>query len=170
MSGSEQKFWNEAMETLPWRQVQAWQTRKIAEMLASLPQRSKMYRQLLDGCSLPTRISSFEDLQALPFTMKEQLREAQTQASDDQPFGSNQSVPTRDIVQVLSSSGTTGQPLSYALTAADVEMFTDAIANAWFTAGVRADDVVAHLVALPRSEEHSLNSSHGGISRMPSSA
>ena len=149
MSGSEQKFWNEAMETLPWRQVQAWQTRKIAEMLASLPQRSKMYRQLLDGCSLPTRISSFEDLQALPFTMKEQLREAQTQASDDQPFGSNQSVPTRDIVQVLSSSGTTGQPLSYALTAADVEMFTDAIANAWFTAGVRADDVVAHLVALP---------------------
>lgn len=149
MSAPGQKFWNEAMETLPWPEVQAWQARKIADMLASLPQRSQMYQALFDRCSLSIKINSFKDLQAVPFTLKEQLRQAQAQASDDQPFGSNQSVPTRDIVQVLSSSGTTGQPLNYALTAADVEMFTDAIANAWFTAGVRADDVVAHLVGLP---------------------
>jgi phenylacetate-CoA ligase/benzoylacetate-CoA ligase len=37
----------------------------------------------------------------------------------------------------------------YALTRHDVEVFTDAIAHTWFTAGVRPGDVVAHLVGLP---------------------
>ena len=52
-------------------------------------------------------------------------------------------------MQAISSSGTTGPPLYYALTRADVEVFSDAIANVWFTAGIRRDDVVAHLVGLP---------------------
>ena len=149
MAGSAQQFWNQELETLPWREVEAWQTRQIALMLASLPERSTMYRQMLARASSPLQFAAFADLQSLPFTMKDDLREAQSQATDDQPFGTNQSVPTREIVQVLSSSGTTGQPLNYALTNADVEMFTDAIANAWFTAGVRSDDIVAHLVGLP---------------------
>src|SRR5690606_13703363 len=58
-------------------------------------------------------------------------------------------VPLEEIVQALSSSGTTGQALHYALTARDVEVFADAIANTWFTAGIRRNDVVAHLVGLP---------------------
>ena len=58
-------------------------------------------------------------------------------------------MPRADIVQAISSSGTTGRPLYYALTARDVEIFGDAVANVWFTAGIRKDDVVAHLVGLP---------------------
>ena len=52
-------------------------------------------------------------------------------------------------MQAISSSGTTGRPLYYALTARDVETIGDAVANVWFTAGIRKDDVVAHLVGLP---------------------
>ncbi|MGZ5748300.1 MAG: phenylacetate--CoA ligase family protein, partial [Caldimonas sp.] len=45
--------------------------------------------------------------------------------------------------------GTTGRPLYYGLTAGDVEVFADAVANVWFTAGIRRGDIVAHLVGLP---------------------
>ena len=77
------------------------------------------------------------------------LRAAHETSSDDQPFGRNQAAPLTEIVQTLTSSGTTGRPLVYALTRDDVEVFTDAIAHTWFTAGVRPGDVVAHLVGLP---------------------
>ncbi len=94
-------------------------------------------------------LRSLADLQALPFTLKDDLHAAQGAATDDAPFGDNQGAPTADIVQAVSSSGTTGRPLYYALTRGDAEMFADAIANVWFTAGIRPDDIVAHLVGLP---------------------
>src|SRR5690606_1620202 len=83
------------------------------------------------------------------FTMKNDVREAQDRSSAEQPFGDNQGVPTREIVQTLSSSGTTGRPMYYALSAADHRRWSDAIAQAWFTAGLRPEDLVGHLVALP---------------------
>lgn len=77
------------------------------------------------------------------------MRAAQDAATDAAPLGENQCVPMHEIVQLLSSSGTTGQPLYYGLTRHDAEVFADAIAHTWFTGGLRPDDVVAHLVGLP---------------------
>jgi phenylacetate-coenzyme A ligase PaaK-like adenylate-forming protein len=142
-------YWNEPLETLAWPDVERWQVRQLTIALAALRQRSALYRQLYCDLSNDARFAELDDLQSLPFTTKDALRAAQAQSSDSAPFGANQAAELRDIVQVLSSSGTTGQPLNYALTANDVEMFTDAIAQNWFTAGVRRDDVVAHLVGLP---------------------
>jgi len=53
------------------------------------------------------------------------------------------------VVQTLSSSGTTGEPVMYALTETDLQTWRDGIATGFFTAGIRSDDVVAHLVGLP---------------------
>ncbi|MBA3477027.1 MAG: hypothetical protein H0T52_01280 [Lautropia sp.] len=144
---TQEVYWNEPLETMPWADVLAWQSRQVGPFLAALPARSAMYSRLLAGTDL--RIRSLEDLQALPFTLKDDIRAAHDQADAACPLGSNQAAPTTDIVQVLSSSGTTGAPLYYALTAADVERATDAIAHTFFTAGIRAGDVVAHLVGLP---------------------
>jgi phenylacetate-coenzyme A ligase PaaK-like adenylate-forming protein len=141
------EYWNPELETKPWAEVERWQAERIGEFLPALRQRSAMYAALYADAT-PT-MRSLADLQALPFTLKDHIRAAQEGASDAQPFGANQAVPQRDIVQVLSSSGTTGAPMYYALTARDVEAFTDAIATTWFTAGLRADDSVAHLVGLP---------------------
>ena len=145
MSAAE--YWNSELETMPWAEVERWQAERIGEFLPALRQRSAMYAAL--HAQAPPTMRSLADLQSLPFTLKDHIRAAQEDASDAQPFGANQAVPQRDIVQVLSSSGTTGAPLYYALTARDVEAFADAIAATWFTAGLRADDTVAHLVGLP---------------------
>jgi phenylacetate-CoA ligase/benzoylacetate-CoA ligase len=148
-TGATGEYWNPALETLPWAEVERWQAQRIAEYLPALRERSALYGSL--HAHLPNEIAmgSFADLQALPFTMKEDVRAAQERVDASTPFGDNQAVPLVDIVQALSSSGTTGSPLYYALTARDVEMFADVIANTWFTAGLRKNDVVAHLVGLP---------------------
>ena len=140
-------YWNASLETLPWAEVERWQTGRIAAMLEALRQRSALYGRLHAGLDLS--LSHFGDLARLPFTMKDDVRQAQDQADDQRPFGANQSAPLDEIVQAVSSSGTTGKPMYYALTARDHELWTDAIANAFFTAGVRKSDVIAHLVGLP---------------------
>jgi phenylacetate-coenzyme A ligase PaaK-like adenylate-forming protein len=146
---TDREYWNAELETLPWREVERWQAARVAEMLPALRQRSRLYARLHAGLRDDLALRSAAYLAALPFTLKDDLRAAQDEASDDEPFGANQAAPRADIVQAISSSGTTGRPLYYGLTARDVEVFADAIANVWFTAGVRKDDVVAHLVGLP---------------------
>jgi phenylacetate-CoA ligase/benzoylacetate-CoA ligase len=128
--------------------VERWQAGQIEAFVPALGQRSRMYSRLHAGAAAP-RMRSLADLQTLPFTTKDDIRVAQDAATADAPFGENQGVAAADIVQVVSSSGTTGRPLYYALTARDVETFSDAIATVWFTAGIRRSDVVAHLVGLP---------------------
>lgn len=147
--GDDRAFWNEALETMPWTEVERWQAGQIAAMLDSLRARSTLYRRLHAAVPPGLQLRSLADLASLPFTLKDDIRSAQDRSSDAQPFGENQAVPLEDVVQAIASSGTTGQPLYYALTQRDIDMFTDAIANTWFTAGVRKSDVVAHLVGLP---------------------
>ncbi|NMG17183.1 benzoylacetate-CoA ligase Bal [Aromatoleum bremense] len=143
------EYWNEALETMPWKEVERWQSEQIGNMLLPLRERSGLYRTLHADLSADLKVRSLADLSKLPFTMKDAIRNAQDQASDTEPFGGNQSAPLVDIVQAVSSSGTTGRPLYYALTQRDMEVWSDAIANNFFTAGVRKSDVVAHLVGLP---------------------
>jgi phenylacetate-CoA ligase/benzoylacetate-CoA ligase len=142
-------YWNEELETRPWQDVQEWQAGRIERMLASVRARSAMYAEQYANLPADLRIRAFADLQRLPFTLKDHLRAAQDAATDAQPFGANQCAPLEDIVQTLCSSGTTGRPLYYAMTRGDLEMFTDAIAHTWHTAGIGRRDVVAHLVGLP---------------------
>ncbi|MCX7171055.1 MAG: hypothetical protein NTY41_12420, partial [Proteobacteria bacterium] len=147
--GGEFTYWNESLETMPWPEVERWQAQQITTMLAPLRARSQLYGQLHAAVPAGLQLRSLADLAVLPFTLKDDIRGAQERSSDAQPFGENQAAPLDDIVQALASSGTTGQPLHYALTQRDVDIFTDAIANTWFTAGLRKTDVVAHLVGLP---------------------
>ena len=148
MSEPTRSYWNPELETLAWAQVERWQAEQIAHAVPRMRARSPMAAGLLADSSSAT-LHDFAGLQALPFTTKDDLRAAQAEATEALPFGSNQAVPRADIVQVVASSGTTGQPLYYPLTRNDVEVWTDAIANVWFTAGIRPDDTVAHLVGLP---------------------
>lgn len=142
-------FWNEELETKPWAEVEQWQAGQIAAMLRDLRRRSLLYAELHAGVTQDLPLRGLADLQVFPFTLKDHVRAAQDAASDEMPFGRNQAMAKSEIVQAIASSGTTGKPLYYALTQRDTEMFTDAIANTWFTGGVRKGDTVAHLVGLP---------------------
>jgi phenylacetate-CoA ligase/benzoylacetate-CoA ligase len=146
----ERRYWDEELETAPWLEVEAWQAGHIVHFLDGLRSRSPFHKDRVDSGARPAATPrSLELLADLPFTTKDELRHSQEDQVAGEPFGRHQAVPLSEIVQVVSSSGTTGHPLYYALTAADLDLWRQMIAAVFFTAGIRPGDVVAHLVGLP---------------------
>lgn len=81
------------------------------------------------------------DLEGLPFTTKDELRNAQ---AADPPFGTLRAAPQDDIVRLHVTSGTTGRPLAIGFTREDVRRSSEVGARAFWAAGVRREDIVLH--------------------------
>jgi phenylacetate-CoA ligase/benzoylacetate-CoA ligase len=94
-------------------------------------------------------VSSFQDLTTVPVMTKNEIREAQLTGDKNTPLGSIQTARSEDIVQVISSSGTTGRPVYYGVTQKDLEAWRDALAAFTYNAGIRKNDIVAHVVGTP---------------------
>jgi phenylacetate-CoA ligase len=82
----------------------------------------------------PNDIKSIDDLNKLPFTYKNDLR-------DNYPFGTF-AVPLEDVVRVHASSGTTGKQTVVGYTQNDIDMWSACMARALATAGVAKKDIV----------------------------
>jgi len=96
---------------------------------------SDAYRKKMDAAGVaPQEIRSRSDLQRLPFTTAEDLREGY-------PFPLC-CVPFSDVVRIHSSSGTTGTRKNLAYTRKDVEDWVAFFARAYRMAGVTAKDRV----------------------------
>lgn len=161
------RYWDREFETRPWAWIEAWQAQQLAVMLDTLPQRSELYRELLGAAGRRVglrgywvsrgRLPTLDMLETVPFTTAEQLRSAQEGAPPGRPLGLQQAVPQQYIVQVVASyagegadgAGAGRRPVFVGLTRRDQEIWSDAIANTLWTAGLRPDDVVAHLADVP---------------------
>src|SRR5207247_28100 len=86
------------------------------------------------GVRSPQDIGSLGDLAALPFAVKDDLRE-------HYPFGLL-AVPRERVVRVHASSGSRGKPTIAGYTAADLETWTEVMARSLAMAGVRPGMVV----------------------------
>ena len=147
MTTQTDELWDNELDPLPWVEVEAWQGTQVENFVSRLAHRSKFYAEKL-GVS-PKSVQTIEALESLPLTTKSDLRVAQESPSVGEPFGTIQGMSTSEIVQTVSSSGTSGRSVHYALTANDHAKWNDGIANMFFTAGIRPTDVIAHLTRLP---------------------
>ncbi len=86
------------------------------------------------GVADPSDISSLDDVARLPFTSKQDLREAY-------PFGLL-AVPREDLVRVHASSGSHGKPTVVGYTRADLDAWSELMARCMTAAGVRPGMVV----------------------------
>lgn len=82
----------------------------------------------------PSDIQSLDDLDKLPFTTKQDLR-------DHYPFGMF-AVPLEQIVRVHASSGTTGKPTVVGYTRRDMELWGEVMARTLRAGDVTTEDVV----------------------------
>ena len=82
----------------------------------------------------PSDIKSLKDISKLPFTTKTGLREGY-------PFGMF-AVPMSDIVEVHTSSGTTGKPVVAGYTRGDIDMWGEVVARCLTMAGATSKDIV----------------------------
>jgi len=115
--------------------LEALQLARLRTQLARVYVNVPIYRRKFDEAGFrPEQLESLAGLSRVPFTVKDDLREAY-------PFGMF-AVPQRDIVRVHSSSGTTGQVSVVGYTRGDVERWSDLMARTLACAGATADDVV----------------------------
>lgn len=142
------KYWNREFETMPWPELQKYWLEKFKALVKYVGDHSDFYKEHLKGVNL-SQLKSFDSLSEVPSLMKNDIRNAQLQTDRNFPLGSIQVAKQEDIIQVISSSGTTGRPVYYGITRKDLDAWKDAMATFTYTAGIRKEDVVAHVVGTP---------------------
>jgi phenylacetate-CoA ligase len=114
------------LETLPREQLRALQTERLRALVAYVKERVPLYGRRLADVE-PGDIASVDDLQRLPCTRKDDLR-------DTYPFEMF-AVPREEVTRIHASSGTTGKLTVVGYTAADLDLFARVNARSLAMAG-----------------------------------
>src|SRR5437899_4695214 len=126
-------IWEREVEAAPWEEarrlsVGAWerQYRRIRES-------SAFYARKFREAGIGNSFVSLADLSNLPFTTKDELRQA---LDEEPPFGSNLCVTPDQVKRVYQTSGTTGAPSVLALTRGDMETWTVMGTRTYYATGI----------------------------------
>src|SRR6266571_1110602 len=90
------------------------------KQIERLFERSAFYREKLHaaGFDSPDAVGGIENIAALPFTEKDELRKSQ---AEHPPLGAHAAIDISQSARIYSTSGTSGMPLYIPLTKSDVE-------------------------------------------------
>ena len=128
-------IWNPQAECAPVADRQALQLARLQDTVARLHARVPFYRDKLAAAGiLPEDMRSLADIARLPFTRKDELRQTY-------PYGLL-ACPREDVVEIHTSSGTTGTPVVGAYTTADLKLWSEVMARTLAMAGCTAADTV----------------------------
>ncbi len=128
-------YWEPEVETLPRKELEGLQLKRLKKTLENVYADVGFYRKKLDDAGIdPEAFSSLDELEKVPFTIKDDLR-------DNYPFGLF-ARPMKEVVRIHSSSGTTGNPTVVGYTKNDISMWANLIARGLYGAGVRTEDVI----------------------------
>lgn len=139
------EFWNEEMETLSQERLREVNEKALLRQLKYVWENSAFYYEKFRKNGLePSDIRKLGDLDILPFTEKVELRESQIANT---PLGNHRACPMGKVKRIYSTSGTTGRPTFIGLTDNDIENWCEAACRAFWTCGLRPDNVVPLVVA-----------------------
>jgi len=122
-------------ETMPREDLRALQLMRLQAVVARVYHMVPFYRRKMDEAGVkPGQIRTLADLNLLPFTTKQDLR-------DNYPFGMF-AAPLEQIVRIHASSGTTGKPTPVAYTQRDIDTWAELMARTLTAAGAHRGDIV----------------------------
>ncbi|MDI6643716.1 MAG: phenylacetate--CoA ligase [Methanobacteriaceae archaeon] len=125
--------WNEEAECMPRDELEKLQLKRLQEIVKRAYDNVPYYQEKFQEANIkPEDIKTLKDIEKLPFTTKTDLREAY-------PFGMF-AVPNEDIVEVHTSSGTTGKPTVSGYTAKDLDIWGEVMARSLDMAGATKKD------------------------------
>ncbi|WP_343209169.1 phenylacetate--CoA ligase [Anaerolentibacter hominis] len=128
-------IWNETKECMSRDEITHLQSSRLVKMVNRVYHSVEFYRKKMQQLGLePGDIRGIEDLDKLPFTTKDDLR-------DNYPFGLL-AVPDSEVVRVHASSGTTGKPTVVAYTRKDIEIWAECVARVFSMGGIGKNDKV----------------------------
>jgi phenylacetate-CoA ligase len=128
-------IWNEEAECMEPLEKKKLQLEKLQQVVKRAYHNVPYYQNRFDEAGIgPEDIETLSDLEKIPFTTKADLRDAY-------PFGMF-AVPSDDIVEVHTSSGTTGKPTVSGYTREDIRIWSEVMARALSMAGADKRDVI----------------------------
>jgi phenylacetate-CoA ligase len=128
-------MYHEEFESLPRPALEGLQLKRLQATVARVYANVPFYRRSLDSAGLrPDDIRSLDDLQRIPFTTKQDMR-------DSYPYNLF-AAPMEDIVRIHASSGTTGKPTVVGYTRKDIDTWAELMARTFVTAGVHKGDII----------------------------
>ena len=128
-------FFQKALETMPRREIEALQLTRLKHLVKYCYDNVPFYHNRLEQAGIaPEKIKLLSDIQYIPYTTKEDIR-------DNYPFGLF-AQPIKNVVRLHASSGTTGKPTVVGYTKQDLDTWSDLVARLCVAAGTTDEDIV----------------------------
>lgn len=128
-------FFQKDLETMPRQQIEALQLERLKWVVNYCYNNVPFYHKRLDECGVAAdKIKQLSDVEYIPFTTKEDIR-------DNYPYGLF-AQPLKNIVRIHASSGTTGKPTVVGYTKKDLDTWSDLVARLCVAVGTTDEDVV----------------------------
>jgi len=128
-------IWNEKYECMPRPELLALQNERLRETVGRVFYEVPFYRRALQERGLgPDDVKSVDDLDKLPFTTKNDLR-------DNYPYGLF-ATPMSEVVRLHASSGTTGKPVVNGYTRHDLEVWAEVMARSLTCCGATKNSII----------------------------
>ena len=130
-----ERYWQKEIETASREEIRAIQDERLVKTVKHVYDNVEMYRKRMDEAGIrPEDIKSVDDLKKLPFTTKQDLR-------DNYPYGLF-AVPTKDVVRLHASSGTTGKQIVVGYTKHDLDVWDEIAARQLYAVGADENDFI----------------------------
>jgi phenylacetate-CoA ligase len=132
-------FWQKEVETIGRKALEELQLKRLNQTVQRAYKNIPFYRDTFSKLNIkPKDITSLKDIQKLPFTTREDLRE-------NYPFGLL-AVEREQVVRLHTSSGTTGKPKAIFFTKKDIDQAAELIARCLTMTGIKKDDVLQNMM------------------------
>ncbi len=121
-------------ETMSRAELEAIQLEKLKDTVTRVYENVPAYRAKMDAVGVkPEDIQTLADLNRLPFTTKQDMR-------DYYPYGLF-AVPKKQLRRIHASSGTTGKPTVVGYTENDLDVWRECVARLAVAGGATEDDI-----------------------------
>lgn len=128
-------YYNEEIETMPREQLGELQLERLKSVVELVYKADGTYRKKMDKIGVkPSDIKKLEDINKLPFTTKQDLR-------DSYPFGIF-TAPQSEIVRIHASSGTSGKLTVAGYTKNDLDIWSQVVARSLVATGCDKNSIV----------------------------
>lgn len=128
-------MYNPDIEAMDRARLAELQAERLRATVKRCEEMVPFYRQKMRELGVTWKdVNSLDDIEKLPFTTKDDLR-------DNYPFGLF-AVPTREIVRIHASSGTTGIPTVVGYTREDITAWSELVARALVSCNANSSDVI----------------------------
>ena len=129
------KIWNKEMECARRSDIEALQLERLKSLVDYCDKNVEFYHKRLEKAGVTAdKIKSLSDIQYIPYTTKDDLR-------DNYPFGLF-AVPKKELVRLHASSGTTGNPTVVGYTREDLDNWSEQVARLAMAAGADDETIV----------------------------